>query len=108
MVFPLDAVRSTQCEIDFGAVHNPYLESINAILYSAQYAEKTTSLECVVSSFQGHATTATIVGAKKATMIILDGKPVKSVLRSRNDDGGEALIVNFIGSERKQHLRIIY
>ena len=107
-VFPLNAVQSTQCEMDFGAVHNPYLESINAILYSAQYAQKTASLECVVSSFQGHATTAMIVGAKKATAIMLDGKRVKSALRSRNDDGSETLTVNFIGSEQKQHLRIIY
>ncbi len=108
LVFPLDAVQSTQCEIDFGAADNPYLESINAILYSAKYTEKTKSLECVVSSFQGHAVAAKIVGAKKAKTIMLDGKLVKNVLRSRNDDGSETLEVHFAGSEKKQHLSIIY
>lgn len=108
LVFPLDAFQSTQCEIDFGTVHNSYLESINAILYSAKYTEKTQSLECVVSSFQGHAVTAKIVGTRKATMIVIDGKPVKNVHRSRNGDGSETLEVNFAGSETKQHLSIIY
>jgi hypothetical protein len=108
LVFPLDAVQSTQSKIEFGAVENPYLESINAILYSAKYSEKTRSLECVVSSFQGHAVTAKIVGTKKATMIVVDGEPVKNVLRSRNNDGSETLEVDFSGSETKQHLSIIY
>jgi hypothetical protein len=65
-------------------------------------------LECVVSSFQGHAVTAKIVGAKKAKTIMVDGKRVKNVRRSRNGDGSETLNVNFVGTEKKQHLRIVY
>ena len=108
LVFPVDAVQSTQCEIEFGAAHDPYLESINAILVSARYIEKTKLLECVVSSFQGHAVTAKIVGAKKAKTIMVDGKRVKNVRRSRNGDGSETLNVSFVGSDKKQHLRIVY
>jgi hypothetical protein len=77
-------------------------------LYSARYIEKTKLLECIVSSFQGHAVTAKIVGAKKAKTIMLDGKRVKNVLRSRNDNGSETLNVSFVGSDKKQHLRIVY
>jgi glycogen debranching enzyme len=108
LVLPLDAAQSTRCEIEFGAVQNPYLESVNAILYSALYVERTKSLECVISSFQGHAVTAKIVGAKKAKMILVDGNSLKNVGRSRNDDGGETLDVSFVGSEKKQTLRITY
>ena len=108
MVFPLDAVQSTRCEIDFGAARDPYLENINAILYSARYDEESHSLECVVSSFHGHAVTAKIVGVKKVKAVTVDGKPVKNVLRSRNDDGSETMTVNFIGSEKKQRFRILY
>ncbi len=107
VIFPLDAVQSTQCEINFGVAGNPYLESINAILYTAKYAEKTRSLDCIFSSFQGHAITAKIIGAKKAKKILLDGRPLKNVIRSL-DDGNEALTLNFVGSEKKQVLRIIY
>jgi len=108
LVFPLDEAQSTQSKIEFGGVVNPYLESINAILYSARYTEKTKSLDCDISSFKGHAVTATVVGAKKAAKVLLDGKPVKSVVRSRNSVGNETIEVSFAGSEKKQHLSILY
>jgi len=108
LVFPLDAAHSTQSAIEFGAVRTPYLESINTVLYSARFSPKTKSLDCVVSSFQGHAVSAKIVGTKKAKTIMVDGKLVKNVLRSPNGNGGETLEVNFLGSEKKQHLSIIY
>ena len=108
LVFALDDIRSTQSRIGFGAVQSPYLESINAILYSAKYSQTAASLECVVSSFSGHSVTAKIVGKRSAKKIVLDGMLVKNVLRSRHDDGTETLEVHFVGSENKQLLRIIY
>ena len=108
LVFPLDEVQSTQSKIEFGGIANPYLESINAILYSAQYVSKSNSLECEISSFKGHAVTATIVGARKAAKVLLDGKQVKNVVRSRNAAKNETIEVNFAGSDKKQHLSIVY
>ena len=108
LILPLGAAQSSQCTIEFGRVGSPYLESINAILYSSRFAEKTKSLECVISSFQGHAVTARVVGATGAKKILLDGKPLTATARSRNTDGNEMLVLNFTGSEKKQTLRIIY
>ncbi|MGA7160260.1 MAG: amylo-alpha-1,6-glucosidase [Bacteroidota bacterium] len=108
LILPLGAAQSTQCKIEFGKVRSPYLEGINAILYSAQFAEKTQSLECVISSFNGHAITARIIGATNAKKILLDGNPLTTAIRSRNSEGNEILVVSFTGSEKKQNLRIIY
>ena len=108
LVLPLNAVESTRHTIEFGAISTPYLESVNAILYAASYSEKTKALQCVVSSFNGHSVAAKVIGVKKAVRITLDGKPVSAVVRSRNSAGGETLVVNFIGSEKKQTLRIVY
>ncbi|HTR80101.1 MAG TPA: hypothetical protein VMM58_00635, partial [Bacteroidota bacterium] len=108
LVLPLDAVDSSQSKIEFGAMQGPYLESVNAILYSARYAFNAKFLECIISSFPGHVISARIVGAKKAKRILLDGKPLSHVGRIQNDDGSKTLDVKFVGTEKKQTLRITY
>ena len=108
LVLPLDAAQRARYDIHLGSVENPYLESINAIVYAAQYTGEKKSLECVFSSFQGHAVTAFVIGAKKAKKILIDGKVLKNVKRAIQADGSEKLEVHCTGTDARQKLSIIY
>jgi len=108
LVLPLDAAQRARYDIRVGSVQNPYLESINAILYTAQYIREKKSLECVFSSFQGHGVTASVIGVNKAKKILLDGKVLKNVNRIIQFDGSEKLELHCTGTDARQKLSIIY
>jgi glycogen debranching enzyme len=108
LVLPLDVAQSARYDIHVGSVQNPYLENLNAILYSAQFIGRKKLLECVFSSFQGHAVTASVIGVNKAKEIFIDGKALKNVKRIIQADGSEKLEVHCIGTDARQKLSIIY
>jgi hypothetical protein len=108
LVLPLDAAQSARYEIHVGSVENPYLEKINAILYNAEYVGEKKSLECVFSSFKGHAVTAFVIGAKRAKKVLIDGKTLEDVRHIFLYGGGEKLEMHWIGTNARQKLSIIY
>ncbi len=108
LVLPLDAVQRARYDIHVGSVENPYLEKINAILYSAQYNERKKSLECVFSSFKGHLVTACVIGAKRAKKVLIDGKTLGDVRHIFLYGGSEKLEMHWIGTDARQKLTIIY
>ncbi len=108
LVLPLDAAQTARYDIHIGSAQNPYLENINAILYRAQFIERKELLECIFSSFQGHAVMASVIGLHRAKKILVDGKPSKNVKRILQTDGTEKLEVHCTGTNARQKLSIIY
>jgi hypothetical protein len=108
LVLPMNMLQKTKYRAECGQVVRPYLESVNAVLLSAEYTEPTKSLKCVISSFKGHAVRASIVSPQRAKRILMDGKTVKNVIRVRLENGSERLELHSTGTSKEQILSIRY
>jgi glycogen debranching enzyme len=95
MVLPLDLKGSGNLQIEFGKLSDPYVAQADAILHSVRYAKETKSLECGLSSFQGHSTTIRIVSKNKPLEIRLNGKMLNDAIAKIDADGSVSTDITF-------------
>jgi hypothetical protein len=74
-ILPLDAASAGAISIAMGPIRYPYLDSLNAVLYSASVNPKERSMACTVSSYPGHVTGMKIVTPWMADTVLVNGKP---------------------------------
>ena len=95
LVLPLDQRSCHTLLVNFGDNAEPYVSGAEAIVHSVRYTPAKRSLECIVSSFQGHATTVNVLSRNKPRQILLNGKPCKSFTIARNPGGSICTAIAF-------------
>jgi hypothetical protein len=95
IVLPLNQRTADQYEFQFGAMSNPYVNSVNAIVRSVEYSASKKSLHCTVSSFKGHSTTMQVTGLKAPRRVTVNGKEVKGSVSTKNTDGTIRTVLSF-------------
>jgi hypothetical protein len=79
LVVPLELGSSSSWRLHTGALAAPQLETINAILRSADFDQGTAELRLVISSFPGHAVSASISAKTQPRTVKVDGRIVNDV-----------------------------
>jgi hypothetical protein len=107
-VLPLEAAQGKRWAARFGKPRSPYVEGLNAILVDARYNGTEKTLECVLSSFQGHRITACVIGRTGGSSVLLDGRIIRDVETEKMPDGVIQTSVRFTGSDLRQTLTIAF
>jgi len=98
LVVPLALGSSSLWRLQSGASSSPRLETINAILRSADFPERTAELRLVISSFPGHAVSATISAKTQPRTVAVDGRPVEDMTVQPGEDGNVLIHLGFVAS----------
>jgi hypothetical protein len=107
-VLPLDASRASSIQIIQGPLRFPYIDSLNAVLQSASFEERTKNLECTISSFKGHKTLLKINTPWLFRQVLVNGKPSSDVTVTSDPRGMLILIVRYAASSGKDKINILF
>ena len=108
LVLPLDTQEASTVDVKFGKPTTPYLESVNATLQSAGSDSKAKVLTFVLSSFSEHKTIATVVGPMAAKKVLIDGVVQSDVKTQTEVDGVKSIQIVFVGSGKRQTIKVLF
>ena len=108
LVLPLEQRSCRTLSVNFGNNAEPYVSDAEAIVHSVRYTPAKRSLECILSSFQGHATTVNILSKNKPRKILLDGQSCKSFTITHNPGGSIYTAVAFSAGKISDTITVIW
>ncbi|HLP18360.1 MAG TPA: amylo-alpha-1,6-glucosidase, partial [Bacteroidota bacterium] len=100
-VIPLDA-SGDSISVGYGSCTSPYLESVNAIVHSAEEIQG--GIAVTLSSFEGHTTKARFLCVRPPKRILIDGRAVRS--SNRKDRRGVVVDVAFRARTGRQTVQL--
>jgi len=74
-VLPLDAASGGSIEVEMGPIRYPFLDSVNAVLHTAQVDVQRRTMQAVLSSYDHHSTTVRVITPWYARSVLLNGNP---------------------------------
>lgn len=104
LVLPQSIAGEGPIEAVFGEAQVPYLEGINAILHDIRSKENELHLD--ISSLDGYRVSASFTSRTPVEGAFLEGKRVKTISRTIDEDGYARTVVTFDGSAAKETLLI--
>jgi hypothetical protein len=108
LVLPLDLADSRRIEVEFGELRVPYLERLDAILHRIGYDRGKRTLQCTVSSFDGHRSRVVVISRSRPRSVRLDRREVGEVRSRMESDGAVRTEILFAGSQKNQLLNVVF
>ncbi len=108
VVLPVDQRdKGDVYRVAFGKAGRSYLQWIDAIVHRV-YRDKSGMLNCMISSFKGHLTSARVVSQSAPKKIFLDGIPMSDLKQIRTIDGVNTYQITFTAGTGLQNLQIYF
>ncbi|MBK7259268.1 MAG: hypothetical protein IPI01_15975 [Ignavibacteriae bacterium] len=107
-ILPLDAADAGQIAITMGPVLYPFLDSLNAVLHSANVDPQRRTFTCTASSYPGHVTTMRIITPWLAEGVTLNGKPWTTWRTVSTPPGTIVVEITYPGSDGMDRVEVSF
>ncbi len=107
-IVPLDLRSKRRWELTRNASRTPVLVSATAIVHSVEYDYAKGQIRCDVSSFNGHQTRLVIESENPCRRIMIDKTIAQGSVAPSERSSRQRTVVEFKGSEQRQHVIIQY